>query len=209
MRTTATNDQMTRALAAVNEKYAGNIIFNRYEPRGRQIHFTLRCKSSKGPGHSLGFHRTSRGNRRRLTACCWHVHGDFFDALLAINPDAVIYSLARKITKDGGNWQDWNAGSMMDPLPASEKCECNQAERTRAQESGSWAGLNDVKVREIRQSSLTEECWGIQIWGPGKCETCEFKDTDECGGQEIRRKLKNKKGLTVPVDYTPDSSNNN
>jgi len=31
----------------------------------------------------------------------------------------------------------------------------------------------------------------IQIFGLEACKTCEFKNTEECGGKEIIKKLKN------------------
>ena len=76
------------------------------------------------PGVSIG------PNGRRIAAACWHVHGDFFDALFAICPDAVVMSMGKVITKDGGNWQDWNKGSMMYPKLASACCECHRNIRT-------------------------------------------------------------------------------
>ena len=49
-----------------------------------------------------------------------------------------------------------------------------------------------VKTRTIDQSKLTSECWGIQIAGIERCKTCEYLDTEECGGKEIRKRLLNK-----------------
>jgi len=56
-----------------------------------------------------------------------------------------------------------------------------------------------IESRTIKQSELTSECWGIQMAGPEKCETCEFRDTPECGGQDIRKTGKNKLGHAVPL----------
>ena len=110
-------NEMEAALAIVNEKYAGNIVWNRFDD-GKTINFTLTVKSSKDPGGRL----SPQG--RRVAAACWHVHGDFFDALFSINPDAVIISMGRKITIEAGNWQDRNLGSMMYPFMYSNACEC-------------------------------------------------------------------------------------
>jgi len=110
-----TSQQMHEALEVINKKYyADNVIFNRFEQKGKTIHFTLRVRSSKGPGHRLGhiYPWDSAFERRRLTSACWHVHGHFFDALLEINPAAVIITQGTKrVDVNGGNWQDWNIGS--------------------------------------------------------------------------------------------------
>jgi hypothetical protein len=46
-----------------------------------------------------------------------------------------------------------------------------------------------MRNKVVRQSDLTSDCWLIQIWGLGACKDCEFADTGECGGQEIREAL--------------------
>lgn len=53
-------------------------------------------------------------------------------------------------------------------------------------------------VKAINQSSLTDECWLVQIFGKGKCLSCKDKDRN-CGGKKIRRTGKNKKGISVPL----------
>ncbi len=220
-----TPHQMQAALEKINVKYKDNIIFKRLEPVGRTVHFTLTVRDSAGPGGRRGNH-----NNRRVRAACWHVHGDFFESLLELCPEAIIYTrsyiekpgsrggkshlyrggdIGAKITKDDGNWQDWNAGSQVYPRAMSDMCDCALDHKTREQETGDWIGLNNIKVREIKQSSLTAECWLIQIYGPEHCRTCPAVDTDDCGGQDIRKRLFNRKGLNVPVDYKPDSSTNN
>jgi ABC-type taurine transport system substrate-binding protein len=112
-------NEMEKALAVVNKKYKGNIQWKRFED-GKTINFTLTVKSSKGPGGRIGF------TGRRVAAACWHVHGDFFDALFGINPAAVIVSMGERISINGGNWQDKNIGSQMNPMYYSEACECNR-----------------------------------------------------------------------------------
>jgi len=94
---------------------------------------------SRGKGARRGFPEFRGFNeapdwskRRHLSSACWHVHGVFFDALLAISKDAIIItagSLANplpsnKITKDGGNWQDWEIGARLNPYRMSEACDC-------------------------------------------------------------------------------------
>jgi len=127
-----TASDLQAALDRINaERYEGNVTFNRYpEQHGKALAFTLRVSSSKGPGHRRGF---TYGKGRRLTSACWHVHGHFFDALLAINPDAVIRATGGrttiKIDRLGGNWMDRDIGSMMSPLMFSEACDCAEEGR--------------------------------------------------------------------------------
>ena len=121
--THCTLQELNQALEAVNEKYGDNVIWNR-EPSSGSLHFTLRVKDSHGKGARLGFPSCDTGNQRHLVNACWHVHGEFFDALFAINPDAIIRSNGQKITAEYGNWQDRDIGSLMQPLYFSEACEC-------------------------------------------------------------------------------------
>jgi len=53
--------------------------------------------------------------------------------------------------------------------------------------------------RSIPQAELTAECWLVQMAGLERCETCEFVDTEECGGVDIRKTGKNEKGHKVPL----------
>ena len=39
-----------------------------------------------------------------------------------------------------------------------------------------------TKSVEIDQNKLTADCWLIQFNGLSACNTCEFKNTEECGG---------------------------
>lgn len=103
--------------------YQGNIAFKNIAPiSSKRIRFTLKVLSSKGPGASR-----NPISSRRSAAACWHAHGDFFAALLSINPAAIITSLHGKhiIDINGGNWQDYNCGSLYQPYNASDACECN------------------------------------------------------------------------------------
>ena len=56
-----------------------------------------------------------------------------------------------------------------------------------------------VQTKVIEQSKLTGECFMIQFNGPSACTTCEYKDTDDCGGVEIRKTGQNDIGNKVPV----------
>ena len=141
-----TISELQQALAVVNKRYGGNVEFRRLEQNGRGVRFTLKVRDSKGPGHRLGFPKfmgfdapPDFSKRRRLPYACWHVHGDFFDALLHIQSAAVIVtsgSLANplredSITKNGGNWQDWQIGSRVAPYAMSEACDCCPGTTTR------------------------------------------------------------------------------
>ena len=46
-----------------------------------------------------------------------------------------------------------------------------------------------TESKEIDQSKLTSDCWLIQFNGLSACETCEFVNTPDCGGQAIREQL--------------------
>jgi hypothetical protein len=118
-------ETLDKALEIINKKYEGNVIYNRLpERKGNFYHFTLRVKSSHNLGHRIGFHPTSTGKNRRLVSACWHVHGDYFEAIFSIEPSAIIDVSTHRITKSFGNWQDRNIGSMMIPMYFSEACEC-------------------------------------------------------------------------------------
>jgi hypothetical protein len=47
-----------------------------------------------------------------------------FDVMIEADQNVFIRSAGKVINKDGGNWQDWNKGSMMMPVQASQCCEC-------------------------------------------------------------------------------------
>ena len=123
-----TTTTMRDALKLVNKCYDGNIVFKTLESVGRQLSFTLTVNDSGGKGARHSTYPNAKGNYRRIAAACWHVHGYFFEALLELNPNAVIRSSGPDgpivIDVDGGNWQDRNIGSMMQPMLYSEACYC-------------------------------------------------------------------------------------
>ena len=57
-----------------------------------------------------------------------------------------------------------------------------------------------MQTKIINQADLTPECWVIQMWGIEQCDTCEFLDTDECGGKRIRKLIEEGK---YPRDGLP------
>jgi hypothetical protein len=56
------------------------------------------------------------------------------------------------------------------------------------------------RIKRIRQSDLTGECWLVQMWGTSYCESCESKGTPDCGGQRILETGKNEKGIPIGED---------
>jgi len=56
-----------------------------------------------------------------------------------------------------------------------------------------------AKVSIVNSSHLTSECWLVQFRGLSYCETCDLKDTDDCGGQKIRETGENRSGFKVPI----------
>jgi hypothetical protein len=122
-----TKNDLYKALQAVNMSFAHNVEFNKIialNMKGTRWQVTLRVKDSHKKGARLGFMRNNDGNRRHLINACWHVHGYYFEEVLAIAPETVIHAGALKIDKNGGNWQDRNIGSYVDPLQFSRACEC-------------------------------------------------------------------------------------
>ncbi len=122
---------LEKALEIINQKFEGNIIFKRLEQSGKNVRFTLRVIDSKLPGHRRGLPFNGKP-AKRLCSACWHVHGEFFDALLLqVNENAVIKARDKEIYKQSyhefvsGNWEDENIGSRMNPLYFSEACDCN------------------------------------------------------------------------------------
>ena len=57
-----------------------------------------------------------------------------------------------------------------------------------------------MKVRVIHFQNLSNECWMVQGWGLKYCQTCELKETKNCGGKRIRETNQNILGKKVPID---------
>ena len=118
----ATEQEIKQALALVNRDFEGNLEFNNFDIISEtRIRLTLKVKDSHKKGSKLGY------NRHTINAC-WHAHGYFFEALLSIQPKAVIKSALATITSESGNWTDTNIGSIMEPRYFSEACECEKFE---------------------------------------------------------------------------------
>lgn len=126
-----TEKDLEKALEILNQKYDNNITWNSFKQlSSKSFRVTLRVKDYKKAGHRIAYWAYVNGKIKRLPYACWHVHGDFFDILLDIKPDAIIYTSGRYIYKENGkvvgNWVDWNIGSIMYPFYYSEACECNR-----------------------------------------------------------------------------------
>lgn len=138
------------ALETVNRFYSNNIRFRRLEPRGKHFLFTLTVDHSTervrvsasdsptgrahwerrtAPGARLSIPVPWRSSQKTLPAACWHVHGHFFEALLALAPDAVVTSSwiggRQRVTREGGNWNDPDVGPQIAPVPFSSCCACD------------------------------------------------------------------------------------
>jgi hypothetical protein len=125
-----TKSQLYAALNLINEKYQNNITFNRIEQKGNIFHVTLRVVNANQKKGAIAGRKLNQSwieNQSGIksgTSACWHVHGDFFETLLYIAPNAIIDTMLGRIDKNGGNWQDRNIGSIMNPIYYSEACEC-------------------------------------------------------------------------------------
>lgn len=123
MVTNASSETLRAALARVNEKYAQNITFRDVKQISKnRIQFTLRSVNSRASGAGMSY------SGRRMPTACWHAHGDFFEALFAVDPLAWVRSRGRMINVEHGNWEDRNVGSQIHPLAHSESCGCGQDE---------------------------------------------------------------------------------
>lgn len=120
MKTTATIEQLNRALDFVNKSFENNIEFKRLEPiNSRRVNFTLTVKSSFKPGARRGF------SGKRVRAACWHVHGYFFEYLFLNFENIKVIAGNKVMRSNSDNWQNWNIGSIASPLMYSQACDCN------------------------------------------------------------------------------------
>ena len=126
MKTNFSWEQLEAALEAVNLIYAGNVKLIRGTERPAWRRFTPRVNDSKGPGAKLFI---TWSHTRRSVAACWHVHGDFFDALWNLpHARTMAYYIesgrAGRMRGPCDNWQDFNIGAPIAPLLYSQSCEC-------------------------------------------------------------------------------------
>jgi hypothetical protein len=126
MKTNFTREQLEAALDVINVRYAGNIRLIHGTETSRWRRFTLRVNSSRGLGSKISM---TSFHDRRTAAACWHVHGDFFDALWNLEGGRVgaYYIETGKLGRMRGpcdNWQDYDIGSQFRPVMYSQSCGC-------------------------------------------------------------------------------------
>ena len=56
-----------------------------------------------------------------------------------------------------------------------------------------------MKCKVISQKMLSAECWLVQVWGFDACRDCDYKDTRECGGENILKTGKNVFNHNIPL----------
>ncbi len=125
----ATEQDIRDALHATQTQFNQNLEFRENTPEHKSSHsFRVRLgvKSSHGKGASIKTRYNFDGfvGERHLPSACWHVHGRFFEHLFHVCPVAIVYARGTLITATEGNWQDYNVGSAMFPVMASESCDC-------------------------------------------------------------------------------------
>lgn len=59
--------------------------------------------------------------------------------------------------------------------------------------------LKSSRIATVPQSKMSAECWLVQMWGTDECAKCEYADTEDCGGPNIRATGRNEKGFQVPI----------
>jgi len=119
-----TKADIDKALEAVNRVFGGNIRIKNYcqlSGTGLRHRVTLRVIDSHGDGAHLSRYMEAFGHKARHTiSACWHVHGKFFDNL----PHRTKITSMGKVTMAGDLWNDFNVGSVLYPIYASDSCEC-------------------------------------------------------------------------------------
>ncbi len=125
----ATEQGIRDALQATQAQFDQNLEFRENTPERKSSHsFRVRLgvKSShgKGAGISQRYYLDGTCHAKHLVSACWHVHGRFFEHLFHVCPVAIVYARGNRITDTEGNWEDYNVGSIMFPVYASESCAC-------------------------------------------------------------------------------------
>lgn len=115
MKTNADKQTVLAAIKAVNENHGYKLeISNDRQLSKNRYQFTIQSESSGISGSRYS------ASGRKLKSASWHAHGFLFDEIFRLDPNAVIYSLGKEITKDRGNWEDKNVGSYFYPCSFSE-----------------------------------------------------------------------------------------
>ena len=124
--------ELQQALDEVNKYYDKNVMWNnlvQMSGSGRRWRVTLKVKDSHGKGAKISKYyypepdfNHPKLHQRHIPSACWHVHGRFFDNL----PDAArIWSKGASF-RPHHYWEDFNVGSVMYPVYASECCDCGE-----------------------------------------------------------------------------------
>ena len=112
MKTTAKRMTVLNAIDTVNMERGYSLELNRSDYSGKWFNFTLKTKSG------ISGARTAASGRN-LASASWHAHGYVFDKIFQMEPDAVIWSAGKKLTK-GFRWEDFPIGSLMNPVYMSQ-----------------------------------------------------------------------------------------
>ena len=108
-----------------HDEWGSNIVFNRAPEQYRgSVRFTLRCESSRGPGHRRGF------QGRHMAAACFHAYTDMIKEIVKAGGRVKGVGFDGWITEDNiGEAYDAagrrNIGSMIEPLSYQEACDCD------------------------------------------------------------------------------------
>ena len=118
--------EIEEALRLTNDLFGNNVEFKRFDADGvtrdnlPKYQVTLKVKDSYEPGHRMSVPR--RGKRRHMVSACWHVHGEFMDALPEGTEIHVQWGGGLTIYP-GDRWNDINIGGPR-TYYMSEACEC-------------------------------------------------------------------------------------
>jgi len=119
----ATQADIEHAIQRTTGHYRDNLRLTRLDRVGYKTIVAYRVRLGVIDSGSAGA-SINPTTGRRISAACWHAHGDFFTYLLIDVPDAEIRASGRAITRHGGNWVDYGRGSVYYPSVASEWCDC-------------------------------------------------------------------------------------
>jgi len=119
MKIKTSREVLQEALNYVNALYDGNVIM---ETKDRGLYYLVRLKVKDS--RKKGARRSPNG--RRLANACWHVHGYFIDKIFELDNKAVVRTRGKTFKRDNWDWEDWNAGSLYNPVFISELCDCER-----------------------------------------------------------------------------------
>jgi hypothetical protein len=102
-------------LNELNTSYDNNLklVFKNSSKRG-YLSFRIATYDSHKAGSKISY------SGRHVPYGSWYVYGEFIDAIFQKNPNAVIYTMNKRYTKNSWEWIDYNIGSTLHPYYASE-----------------------------------------------------------------------------------------